>query len=257
MARVSQPWFERFFGRDYLILYAHTGTAGEVDAIEKILRPRKGARVLDVACGAGRHSIELAKRGYAVTGVDLSEALLREARAASKRARVRPAFVRRDMRDLRYHEDFDAALSMFTSFGYFDSPREDEKVIEGISRALKPRGKFLLEMFNRDSFATNLPQQGWRARDDGTVVLEEDAFDLLRGRFETRQIIIDRRGTREYTGSVRAYNLAELKEILERHGLFLHRALGGLDLSPYTMRSQRLVLYAVKGQRPETVRTMW
>ncbi len=114
-----------------------------------------------------------------------------------------------------------------------------------------------MELFNRDSLVARLPSQSWQARDDGTVVLEDASFDLLRGRFETRQVIIDRKGTREFTASVRAYTLAELKEMLDDAGLFVHRVLGGLDLSPYTARSWRLVLYAVKGLEPEGIRTVW
>lgn len=257
MAKGPKPWYETFFGRDYLTLYVHTNTAAEVDAIEKILRLRKGAKVLDVACGAGRHSIELARRGYAVTGVDLSEALLEEARRAARSARVKATFVHGDMRRLRYAGAFDAAISMFSSFGYFDRTEEDRQVLAGIARGLKPRGKFLMEMFNRDHFAWSAPVQGWRIRDGDTIILQEDAFDPIRGRYETRQILIDRKGTREYAGSVRAYTLAELKELLEAEGLHLHRVLGGLDLSTYSPRSRRMVLFAVKGLTPETIRTAW
>ena len=69
--------------------------------------------------------------------------------------------------------------------------------------------------------------------------------------------MVDRKGTREFTASVRAYTLAELKEMLDSVGLFLHRVLGGLDLSPYTAKSRRMVLYAVKGLEPEGIRTVW
>lgn len=257
MAKVTKPWYETFFGRDYLKMYVHETTAAEVESIERILHLRKGARILDLACGAGRHTIELAKRGYRVTGYDLSKALLEEARRAARHAGVSPTFVHGDMRDLRYVATFDAAVSLFTSFGYFDRPEDDRRVLAAVARALKPHGKFLMEMFNRDSLATSLPMQGWQVREDGTVILEQDAFDALRGRFETKRILIDRKGTREYAASVRAYTLAELKEMLEEHKLHVHRALGGLDLSPYSPRSRRLVLLAVKGLVPETIRTMW
>src|SRR5437867_5043192 len=257
MAKVPKRWYEDFFGSDYLIRYVHPETAAQVEAIDKILHLRKGGRILDLACGAGRHTIELAKRGYRVTGFDLSSALLAEARKAARRADVKATFVQGDMRRLRYRNAFDAAISMFTSFGYFDRPEEDREVLRGIARALRPRGKFLMELFNRDSLVARLPSQSWQARDDGTVVLEDASFDLLRGRFETRQVIIDRKGTREFTASVRAYTLAELKEMLDAAGLFVHRVLGGLDLSPYTARSWRMVLYAVKGLEPEGIRTVW
>ena len=213
--------------------------------------------MLDVACGAGRHAIELARREYEVTGIDFSETLLAEARRAARKARARVAFVHADMRELSFAGTFDAAINMFTSFGYFDRPSEDRRVLAGIARALKPRGKFLLEMFNRDSLVGNLPDQAWRVREGGSVILQEDLFDALTGRYETRQIVIDAKGTREHRGSVRAYTLAELKELVEAERLYVHRVLGGLDLSPYTPRSGRIVLYAVKGITPETIRTMW
>jgi len=257
MAKVPKRWYEDFFGSDYLIRYVHPETPAQVEAIDKILHLRKGGRILDVACGAGRHTIELAKRGYRVTGLDLSSPLLAEARKAARRAGVKATFVQGDMRHLPYRNAFDAAISMFTSFGYFDRQEEDRQVLRGIARALRPRGKFLMELFNRESLVATLPSQSWHARDDSTVVLEDASFDLLRGRFETRQIIIDKKGTREFTASVRAYTLAELKEMLDAAGLFVHRVLGGLDLSPYTARSWRMVLYAVKGLEPEGIRTVW
>lgn len=257
LAKRTRPWYETFFGRDYLAMYVHETTAAEIDAVERILHLRKGARILDIGCGAGRHTIELAKRGYRMTGYDLSEPLLEEARKAARRAGVRPTLVHGDMRELRYAAAFDAAVSLFTSFGYFERPEEDRRVLTGVARALKPRGKFLMEMFNRDSLAASLPAQGWQVRDQGTVILEQDTFDALRGRFETKRILIDRKGTREYSASVRAYTLAELKTMLDDQKLYVNRVLGGFDLSPYTPRSRRMVLLAVKGLVPETIRTMW
>jgi SAM-dependent methyltransferase len=257
MAKVPKRWFEDFFGPDYLIRYVHPETEAQVEAIDRILHLKKGSRIVDVGCGAGRHAIGLAARGYRVTGLDLSKALLAEAQREAARRKVKVAFVEGDMRRMRFKNAFDAAISMFTSFGYFDRPEQDREVLRGIARALRPRGKFLMELFNRESLVATLPNQSWQARDEGTVVLEDASFDLLRGRFETRQVIIDRKGTREFTASVRAYTLAELKEMLDSVGLFVHRALGGLDLSPYSARSRRMVLYAVKGLEPEGIRTVW
>lgn len=259
MAKRAQPWWETFFGPDYLKQYEVSveGTRAEVDAVEKILHLRNGARILDLACGAGRHSIELSRRGYRVTGFDLSDDLLKTARSEARAAKQDVVFTQGDMRELPYRAQFDAAINMFSSFGYFDSVGEDRKVLEGVARALKVRGKFLMDRFNRESLAYELPLQGWRVGKDGSVILQEDTFDVLRGRYDTRQIVIDRTGTREHLGSVRAYTLQELKDLFDAAGLPIHRVLGGLDLSPYRARSRRLVLYAVKGLEPESLRTVW
>lgn len=251
------PWWETFFGPDYLKQYEQVPAPEEVDGIEKILRLRPGSRVLDLACGAGRHAIELARRGHEVVGYDLSAALLKEARAAARRARVKVAFVRGDMRETPYAGTFDAVVNMFTSFGYFDRVEDDRKVLAGVARVLRRRGKFLMERFNREALAYELPMQGWRILDDGSVILQEDTFDVLRGRYDTRQIVIDRHGTRDHRGSVRAYTLPELKDLFESAGLPIHKVLGGLDLSPYLARSRRIVILAVKGVEPEGLRTMW
>src|SRR2546428_3429088 len=193
MAKVPKRWYEDFFGSDYLIRYVHPDAAAEVEASDKILHLRKGGRILALGCGAGRHSIGLAQRGYRVTGLDLSAPLLAEARKAARGVGVKATFVQGDMRHLRFRGAFDAAISMFTSFGFFDRQAEDREVLRGIARALRPRGKFLMELFNRDSLVGRLPWQRWHARDVGTVASEEASFDLLRGRFETRQVIIDRK----------------------------------------------------------------
>ncbi len=259
MAKGARPWWETFFGPDYLKQYEVDAqrTAAEVDGMERVLHLRKGARVLDLACGGGRHSIELARRGYKVVGYDLSEALLKTARSAARAARQKLDFVQGDMRDLAYRGEFDAVVNLFSSFGYFDAAEDDRKVLAGVARALKSRGKFLMERFNRESLAYELPLQGWRVGEDGSVILQEDTFDVLRGRYDTRQIVIDREGTREHLGSVRAYTLPELKDLFDAAGLPIHRVLGGLDLSAYHARSPRLVLYAVKGLEPESIRTVW
>lgn len=222
-----------------------------------ILHLRKGGRILDLACGGGRHSLELARRGYRVTGYDLSEALLTHARQSARKAGVKVAFSHGDMRRLPYRARFDAVINMSASFGYFEKTEDDRKVLGAVARALKVRGKFVMERFNREALAYELPLQGWRVQNDGSIVLQEDTFDPLRGRYDTRQIVIDRNGTREHLASVRAYTLTELKEMFDAAGLHIHRVVGGLDLSPYRPRSRRIVLYAVKGLEPESIRTVW
>lgn len=138
------PWNERFFRRFWPVagpaITAHTYESDrEVESILRLLRLRPRARILDVPCGYGRHAVELARRGFQVTGVDISPKLLAQAREAARTRGVAAEFRRGDMRRLRYRQRFDAVLNLFTSFGYFGD-REDLEVLKGFRRALRPGG---------------------------------------------------------------------------------------------------------------------
>ncbi len=165
-------WFCRFFDDTYLeILKAQKGTEGtraEVDFLTKALRLKPGDRVLDVPCGFGRHSGELARRGYSVVGVDLSRAMLRDARHRyHERERLR--FVRGDMRRLSYREEFDAVVCLYTSFGYF-SERENVATLRKMAWALKRRGRLLIDHRN-PAFDVTLPRRAWHRAGSQIFVL--------------------------------------------------------------------------------------
>lgn len=118
-------------------------TGQEIAFLRRILRLPRRSHILDVGCGVGRHAVELAKLGYDVTGVDISSRYLAEARRRARKQRVHAHFIRGDMRRLDFNKTFDAAINLFTSFGYFPSPSDDLKVLRGVCRALKPGGLFL------------------------------------------------------------------------------------------------------------------
>src|SRR5204862_6427305 len=158
-------------------------TLREVEFISDALRVGPGAEILDIACGYGRHAIELVQRGYNVTGLDLSLPLLiRAADEAQKRA-LSVNFVHADMRGMAFEREFDGAYCMLTSFGYFDE-ESNAKVAEGIARALKPGGRFLLDVVNRDYIVGDLPARIWW-EGDGCVVLEEVEFNFNTSRILT------------------------------------------------------------------------
>jgi SAM-dependent methyltransferase len=122
-------WFQSFFGADYFEIYRDAfppeGTARDVEGIVARLGLDAGARVLDLACGHGRHAIPLAERGFAVTGYDSSEPFLEQARASAAARGVAVHWLRGDMRALPFAAEFDAAINVFTAFGYFDDPEDD------------------------------------------------------------------------------------------------------------------------------------
>jgi SAM-dependent methyltransferase len=218
--RRSKAWYEEVFDENYLRtlpFMTAEQTLREVDFIEAGLVAPKGAQILDIGCGYGRHAIELVQRGLAVTGLDLSLPLLiRAADEAQKRA-LSVNFVHSDMRGLAFDREFDGAYCMLTSFGYFDE-ESNLKVAEGIARALKPGGRFLLDVVNRDYIVGDLPARIWW-EGDGCVVLEEVEFNFNTSRILTHRSVVFEDGRQlDQEISVRAYSLHELGKLLRQSG---------------------------------------
>ena len=247
----SREWPVAFFDDDYLRIYramiAPETTAAEVDFLEAALAPPPQGEVLDLACGYGRHAIGLARRGYRMTGVDFHAGYLAEAARDAAAAGVTVRWTRADMRALPFERVFDAVYSYFTSFGYFGD-REDEQVLAGVARALRPGGRFLLDVLNRDGILTHPQQRVWNPLGDGSLLMEETSLDLRRSLVLNRQIHVAPRSgaqiTKEYT--LRAYTCAELEALCARHGLAVREVWGGSDRIAYTTESRRLILLAAR-----------
>jgi 2-polyprenyl-3-methyl-5-hydroxy-6-metoxy-1,4-benzoquinol methylase len=147
-----KQWYETLFEN-----YAHTydreaftqGTLQEVSFIEQEIGYDKTKRILDIGCGTGRHSIELAKRGYIVTGVDLSESQLQCAREKASKAGVRIQFERHDARDLKFNHEFDVALILCEGgFPLMETDEMNFAILSGAARALKSGGTFIVTTLN-------------------------------------------------------------------------------------------------------------
>jgi SAM-dependent methyltransferase len=216
----SKPWFEEIFDEDYLRtlpFMTPEQTMREVAFIEASLEATPGAEILDVGCGYGRHAIELVQKGLNVTGLDLSLPLLIKAADEAQRRSVSVNFVHADMREMPFDRKFDGAYCMLTSFGYFDEDA-NLKVAEGVARALKPGGRFLLDIVNRDYVVSDLPTRIWW-EGVGCVVLEEVDFNFHTSRIVTRRSVVFEDGRQlEQEISVRAYSLHELGRLLRQAG---------------------------------------
>jgi SAM-dependent methyltransferase len=216
----SKPWFEEVFDEDYLRTLPFMSadqTLREAEFIEASLGVKPGGQLLDVGCGYGRHAIELVQRGLDVTGLDLSlPLLLRAADEAQKRA-MSVNFVHADMREMAFEKQFDGVYCMLTSFGYFDE-ETNLRVAEGMARALKPGGRLLLDLVNRDYIVGDLPSRVWW-EGNGCVVLEEVDFSFHTSRILTHRSIVFEDGRQsEQEISVRAYSLHEIGRLLRQAG---------------------------------------
>src|SRR5438309_10412659 len=127
--------------------------ATEVDHLTKLLTLQPPAKVLDLCCGLGRHSLELARRGFDVTGVDSTGVYLRRAQKQAQAENLNVEFVQEDMRQFCRPETFDITLNLFTSFGYFESPAEDRRVLVNVHKSLKSGGRLVLDLMGKEIIA--------------------------------------------------------------------------------------------------------
>jgi SAM-dependent methyltransferase len=249
MSTADPHWFEGFFDDDYLRFavdrFPAEETAAEVDLLVAALELEPGARVLDLACGHGRHSVELARRGFAVTGVDLSAPSLGLAAARAAEAGVEVRFEQADMRRIGFEGEFDAVVNMFTAFGYFEDA-DNRLVLDRIAAALAPGGAFLMEIVNPVAVFSRFEARGWHELTDGTLMLEERVYDAPRGRFETCWTFARGGERRERRFSHRAYTAPELAAMAAASGLEVEHLWGGLDGSALEMGSRRIVMLARK-----------
>lgn len=222
----------------------------EAAFVVKAMRLKKGEALLDLCCGTGRHSLLLAKRGLRVTGVDATEEYLREARWRA-RGGENPRFVRGDMRRLAYKGEFEAAVNLWTSFGYFVRYSDDLKVLKGVARALKPGGRFLVDVIDGAWLKRNFIPRNWRRRPDGTYLLEDAKVLGGKDPATTNTWTVLGRGRRRASATffVRNYDYARLAKALRRAGLIPVTRWGGLDGSPCSRESPRLVVLAKKPLR--------
>ena len=202
------PWYKDWFGEEYLELYSHRDESEaeeHVDFVERYLAEPRPRAVLDLACGAGRHTAALRRRGYRTLGLDLSLTLL---------ARMRSCGLPRvagDMRRLPLAEaSFDWVLNFFTSFGYFERERENFLVLEEIARVLTAGGRFLIDLMNPGPVIANLKPRGVESLEDGEAEVErwyDPASQRINKRITVRS---SHEPPRTFLESVRLYQPEEV-----------------------------------------------
>ena len=250
----SDPWYVRFFRRDYLRIYGHTleedRTELETQFAIRALGIIPHDAILDLCCGQGRHSIALAKTGLEVTGVDLSSEMLDLARSNATASGVSLSFRQADMRFLpqEFTSRFDAIINMFSSFGYLESESDDQLVLNEAARVLKPDGKLLMDLLNREWVIINNEPYEWRIHDDGTIILEHRELDLEASINHLTYTEVAPDGTRTAVSELhmRLYTLTEMIEMLKSAGLRLERVYGGFRGEGYGVNTRRMIIVASK-----------
>ncbi len=246
---IAGNWYGHYYGDDYSRLVKSILTPERTDAevmfILGATKIPKTAKIVDIACGEGRHSLAFAKQGLDVLGLDLNEKFIEKARQEAKAAKIKAKFTVQDMRR-PIGAGYDLALSAYNSFGFF-SDEENEKMAADWVKCLKKGGLFLMDVWNRDAMVLKYrPSRTWPLEDEGEVA-QTSVYDHVTGRVMTRYVFRAKNGdAREYMASFRMYTASELCGLLRRAGLEIVELFGSLSGGPYEWKSDRLVALARK-----------
>ena len=239
-------WYadESFWESFYPVMFPAERIDSSGEQVDQMLALTRfeGRDVLDLCCGPGRHSAELASRGFNVTGVDKSTFLLGKARARSDAVE----WVQEDMRSFVRPNSFDLVINMFTSFGYFDDKEDDVRVLRNIHESLRDGGVFLIDVIGKEYLAKVFqPTVSFTASNGSTLVQRHEIHDGWT-RAHNEWILIDGDRATTFTFEHTVYSAQELMDRLLAVGFTDVRVHGDLEGSEYGIDARRLVAVATK-----------
>ncbi len=242
---MKKEWFAEWFDSPYYhLLYKSRDDKEAKSALDNLLRAldlSPESRVLDLACGKGRHSRYLAEKGFEVTGLDISSASITFARQFEQE---RLMFYQHDMRKPFRANYFDAVMNMFTSFGYFKTDADHLLTLKNVAKNLRSGGFFLLDFFNSNFVRQNLVRSEAKTVDNITFYLKR----WTRGGYVFKSVEFETGGRLfHFKEQVRLFEVDDFKSLMNAAGLQLHHIYGGYDLSSFDVEtSKRLILIATK-----------
>jgi ubiquinone/menaquinone biosynthesis C-methylase UbiE len=244
------PWYQNdefwsAFGPVLFTTERWQEAADEVESAIKLLDLKKRDRILDLCCGPGRHTLELARRGFQVTGVDRNNQYLRKAKRLAKREGYDCRFVSADMLEYCLPNAYNAVLNLYTSIGYFKNPEDDRRVLGNMYDSLKTGGHLLVETSGREVLARGFQERNWLEK-SGTMYLEEHKLSEDWRRLYNRWIRLDGLERKEISFNFRIYSGSELRDYMLEAGFKSVQLFGSLSGLPYDQNANRLVVVADK-----------
>jgi SAM-dependent methyltransferase len=243
---MDEEWpIDELFDEDYLHFYAarlaDDTTDEEASTVWNLLGLGEGTDVLDLACGHGRIANRLAGMGARVTGLDATPLFLDLGRTDARRRGVHVDYVRGDMRAIPWTERFDAVVSWFTAYGYFDDA-QNRAVLAQVHQALRPGGRFLVELIHKDTLLSHWVPATVTEADDG-MLIDEREFDPLTGRANARRTVIRNGRVRRSSFFTRLFSFTELRDWLHDAGFHTVEGYAG-DGAALTAAARRMIVVA-------------
>jgi 2-polyprenyl-3-methyl-5-hydroxy-6-metoxy-1,4-benzoquinol methylase len=220
MKQWYEALFENYADKYDKEVYVH-GTLGECDFIEQEIAHDKSLKIIDIGCGTGRHSIELSKRGYAVTGIDLSESQLKRAKEKAAKSGLKIDFQKHDARNLPFEGEFDLAIMLCEGgFSLMETDEMNFEILKNATKALKDKGKFIFTTLNGLFPLFHSVKEFYEsAAKEGNSACKNCSFDLMTFRDHNTVVFEDDSGTKkELTCNERYYVPSELTWLLKTLG---------------------------------------
>ncbi|MEN6387475.1 MAG: methyltransferase domain-containing protein [Candidatus Cryosericum sp.] len=240
----TQDYFDDRYRRLFLDTVDPSRTAYQVRQLLRLCPLLPGAAVLDVGCGVGRHSIELAKLGFHVIGIDKSTEYVDICRQRAGELGVTAEFYVMDSRTMSLNVCANLVISLWSSFGYYGEAG-DLQVLQRIAEHVRPAGHVIIDVENRDYIVKHFVPEEWHVC-DGEFVLEKRHFNPLEGTVSTKRIIAAGTERHEYRRVLRMYTATELASLLSSAGLRPERWYGDYDGSRLGFESRRMIVVAVR-----------
>jgi len=213
---------------------------------EKWQEPLETApKVLDLCCGLGRISAELARMGYAVTGVDITESFLNAAKEDANYENLDIEYIKSDAREFVRPDYFDTIINLYISFGYFSDPDDDLKVLRNVYASLKKGGAFIIETLGKEIAARDFIEAEWFERAGGVLLTEYEPLDSWTF-LKNRWIIIKNNKRVDKTFVQRLYSASELRALLQKAGFEKIDIYGDWDESEYNQHANKLIIVCKK-----------
>lgn len=242
---MQRKWFQYWFNSPYYhILYQQRNDAEAeffIDNLTNYLKPEGESKMLDIACGKGRHSIYLNKKGFDVTGIDLSEQSIKYAKQFENN---KLHFLIHDMRRLFYINYFDVAMNLFTSFGYFDTEKDHVNALKTFRKCLKADGMLVIDYFNTAKIIKNLNSCEVKSLDEITFNITKNIVD---GKIIKKINFEDKGKTFNFEERVQAFSLEDFERMLAKAGMVIDKIFGNYALENFDASlSDRLILVCKK-----------